>query len=155
MRTWRVVKQRFIKSAFSGEGARLAGGRWNPKGLPVVYTASSLALAALETLVHADEDLLPTDLVYFAVDLPDALSIELVTLDDLPSDWRGYPPPESLQEIGATWFAKQTSAVLAVPSAVIPEENNILLNPLHPDFAKLRWGSPHPFQWDPRLRRER
>lgn len=155
MRTWRVVTEHFINSAFTGEGARLAGGRWNPKGLPVVYTASSLALAALEVLVHADEDLLPTDLVYFAVNLPDALSIEQVALNDLPADWRAYPPPESLQDFGAAWFTRHASAVLTVASAVIPEENNILLNPLHPDFAKISWTSPKPFQWDPRLRRGR
>jgi RES domain-containing protein len=153
MRTWRVVKESFIKSAFTGEGTRLAGGRWNPKGIPVVYTASSLALAALEIRVHADEDLLPTDMAYFAVDIPDALSNEQVALNNLPSDWRAYPPPESLQDFGATGFARHTRAVLAVASAVIPEENNLLLNPLHSDFAQKSGDSPKLFQWDPRLRR--
>lgn len=153
MRVWRLVTSPFIKGAFTGEGARLAGGRWNPKGIPIVYTASSLALAALEVLVHVDEDLLPTEMAYFAVEIPDVLLIEQVALSDLPSDWRTYPPPESLQDFGAAWFTRRTSAVLTVASAVIPEEHNVLLNPLHPDFSQISWDSPKPFQWDPRLRR--
>ncbi len=123
---------------------RVAGGRWNPKGVPVVHTAASLALAALELLVHTDDDLLPTELVYFAVDIPDAISMEHVAIGDLPPDWRAYPPTDALQDVGA---------VLAVASAVIPEERNFLLNPLHPDFSRITWDAPQPFRSDPRLRR--
>jgi RES domain-containing protein len=153
MRVWRLVTGLFIKDAFTGEGARIAGGRWNPKGVPVVYTASSLSLAALELLVHTDADLLPDDLQYFAVDIPDDIAISTVAIDSLPSNWRAYPAPEALQNIGAEWIAKGRSAVLSVSSAVIPEENNYLLNPLHADFSRIRWEKPKPFYFDTRLRR--
>lgn len=153
MRTWRLVASNFAKDAFTGEGARIAGGRWNPKGVPVVYTASSLALATLELLVHTAEDLFPDTLVSFAVDIPDDIAIEHVATDALPSNWRNYPAPEALQDFGGTWAARRASAVLIVASAVIPEENNVLLNPLHPDFTRLRWQTAQPFQFDPRLQR--
>lgn len=154
MRAWRLVKAEFAKNAFSGDGARLAGGRWNPKGLSVVYTSSSLALAALELLVHADDDLLPDDLISFAVDIPDDIGMEYLAISELPANWRDYPPPEALQEIGAARIARQNTPVLAVPSAVIPEEHNFLLNPAHPDFGRIRWDTtPRPFQFDARLSR--
>lgn len=151
MRAWRLVKAEFVKNAFTGDGARLAGGRWNPKGVPVVYTSSSLALATLELIVHADYDLLPDDLMSFALDIPDDIPVEHVAIGDLPSNWKDYPPPEALQEIGAMWFARRETAVLAVTSAVISEENNFLLNPVHPDFTRIRWAEPQPFQFDSRL----
>ncbi len=153
MRVWRLVKAEFVKSAFTGDGARLAGGRWNPKGIAVVYTSSSLALATLELLVNADADLLPDDLMCFAVEIPDDMPVAHVTRGDLPPDWKGYPPPEALQAIGAAWCARRESAVLAVASAVIPEENNFLLNPAHPDFTRIQWGEPKPLQFDQRLQR--
>ena len=153
MRVWRLLKADFVKNAFTGDGARLAGGRWNPKGVPVVYTSSSLALATLELLVHADDDLLPGDLMSFAVDIPEDMAVEHVAINDLPPNWKDYPPPEALQDIGAAWFARRVSAVLAVASAVIPEENNFLLNPGHPDFSRISWADPQPFQFNSRLQR--
>lgn len=153
MRVWRLVAAPFVKHAFTGEGARVADGRWNPKGVLVVYTAASLVLAALEPLVHADDDLLPTELVYFAVDIPDEIAMEHVATGDLPPDWRTYPSSDALQDVGAAWVVRCASAVLAVASAVIPEERNFLLNPRHPDFARIEWDVPQPFRFDPRLRR--
>ena len=153
MRCWRLIKSDFVKNAFTGDGARAAGGRWNPKGSPVVYTASSLALAALEHLVHADDDLLPADLLSFVVDIPEEVSIDQIVIDHLPPDWRSYPPPEALQDLGAAWLTQRSTAVLCVPSAVIPEEHNFLLNPLHPHFVRITWENPHPFSLDSRLRR--
>lgn len=153
MRVWRVVVASFAANAFSGDGARLAGGRWNPKGVPVVYAASSLALATLELLVHVADDLMPAEWVSFALDLPDDLAIESLTVAQLPPDWREYPAPDALQMLGADWCYEQRSAVLAVPSAVIPVEFNYLINPKHPDFTRITWASPQPFQLDARLRK--
>lgn len=153
MRAFRLVATRFVKHAMTGEGARLAGGRWNPKGVPVVYTSASLSLAALEMLVNADKDLLPDEMAYFVVDIPDNVSSIHTAIADLPPTWREYPPPDQLQNIGAEWAEQRKHAVMIVASAVIPEENNYLLNPLHPDFARINWGGPHLFSFDARLRR--
>jgi RES domain-containing protein len=153
MRCWRLAGADFAKSAFSGDGARIAGGRWNPKGTAMIYTASSLALAALELLVHTDDDLFPDSLVAFKVDIPDNVKRERIAIADLPPDWQAFPAPESLQTIGHAWVTKRASAILIVPSAVIPEENNVLLNPLHRDFARITWDKPRPFALDARLRR--
>ena len=85
--------------AFSGDGARRYGGRWNPKGQPAVYTAATQSLAALEVLVHVDTDLVPNDFVVFAVDIPNALGIEQITLADLPPGWRDEYPPLTCQTL--------------------------------------------------------
>ncbi len=151
MRVWRLCRR--AHAAFDGEGARLAGGRWNRRGTPVVYVSQSLSLAALELLVHADAALLPDDLVAIPAEIPDALSIETLDAADLPRDWRRYPAPESLAERGTAWARAARSPALSVPSAVVPSERNFLLNPAHPDFGKIRIGKPERFALDGRLRR--
>jgi RES domain-containing protein len=109
-----------------------------------------LSLAALELFVHVDVDIVPPDLVAIPADLPDRMSSDTVKIESLPRDWRRYPAPEALQDIGTAWAAKGSAAVLAVPSAVIPEERNYLLNPAHRDFKLIRLGRPLPFDFDPR-----
>ena len=151
MQVWRLCRR--AHAAFDGEGARRAGGRWNRRGTPVVYVSQSLSLAALELLVHADAALLPDDLVAVPADIPDALPIEAVDAADLPRDWRRYPAPESLAERGTAWARAARSAALSVPSALVPNERNFLLNPAHPDFGKIRPGKPERFALDGRLRR--
>jgi RES domain-containing protein len=151
MRVWRLCRR--AHTAFDGEGARLAGGRWNRRGTPVVYVSQSLSLAALELLVHADAALLPDDLVAIPAEIPDALKIESVDASDLPRDWRRYPAPESLAERGTAWARAARSPALSVPSALVPNERNFLLNPAHPDFGKIRAGKPERFALDGRLRR--
>ena len=150
MRVYRICKK--AHAAFDGEGARLHGGRWNRRGTPVVYASESLALAALELLVHADPSLLPADLVSVAADVPDSVSIESVAARDLPRDWRRHPAPEALADRGTEWAKSGRTAVLAVPSALIPRERNFLLNPAHPDFRKIRPQAAEPFALDARLR---
>lgn len=150
MRAWRLVPKRWAKDAFSGEGARLFGGRWNPRGVPLVYCAEHLSLAALEQLVHVEAEDAP-DCVAFAVDVPESVQVEELRPADLPREWRADPPPASLADLGARWVAEARSAVLLVPSAVIPSERNVLLNPDHPEFARLVRAAPAPFSFDPRL----
>jgi RES domain-containing protein len=134
-------------------GARRYGGRWNQRGTPVVYTSATLSLAVMELLVHLDDDDLAKAYVGVAADIPDSLVITRVRAADLPRDWRRIPPPEALPELGSRWAGARVTAVLAVPSAVIPHELNYLLNPRHPHFKRIRVGRPEPFSFDPRLRK--
>jgi RES domain-containing protein len=147
---WRIIQRRFAKVAFTGEGARRFGGRWTSPGHAVVYTAQSLALAALEILVHVDTDKLLQDYVAISV----TINRHLVTQfpePALPNDWRAYPSSKATRTIGDGWVSHGASAVLQVPSAVIPTEYNFLLNPLDKDFAKLHIGKALRFRFDPRL----
>ncbi len=147
---WRIVHRSFAKIAFSGEGARLFGGRWNSPGRPVIYAAQSQALAALEILVHLDSEKLLRRYLAIPVTIPPHL-IERLSPSSLLKNWRVYPAPRSTHAIGDDWLARAASPVLQVPSVVIPSESNFLLNPAHPHFSKLRLGKPAPFLFDPRL----
>lgn len=152
MRTvWRITTARLAATAFSGEGARLYGGRWNPKGLALVYTAESRALALLEMMVQ--DAPLRARYVLIPAQLPDALSITSVGVADLPADWRRLDRRDALQRIGRDWLAQGRSALLAVPSAVLPAERNYLLNPRHPDFSLIIMGEPEARDTDLRLMR--
>jgi RES domain-containing protein len=148
---WRITSRRHVKGAFSGEGARLYGGRWNLPGTPIVYTSPTLSLCALEYFVHVDPGLAPAGLVAIAVDLPSGISIPSLAVAELPDGWRRYPAPERLQDIGTAWALAATSAALRVPSAIIPHEHNVLLNPRHADFQRLRPRPAEPFAFDPRM----
>ncbi len=150
IRAWRIVKTTFSADAFSGEGARLYGGRWNSAGVAMVYTAGSKSLATLELLVHLDSSMRLPSYSICPVDFDDSL-VEVVDPAVLPLDWRQSPPPTSLQVIGNDWISRQSSAVLRVPSAVEPDENNYLINPVHRDFKKLSIGSMNSLSLDPRL----
>lgn len=146
---WRLTTARFAKSAFSGEGARLYAGRWHRKGVPLVYTASSQSLAMLEMLVQ--DEPLRARYVMIEARVPKTVTIERIEIDDLPSNWRDIAAREKLQALGTEWARKRSSAVLAVPSAIIPGERNYLLNPRHPDFRRIRIGTPQRFETDLRL----
>jgi RES domain-containing protein len=117
----------------------------------MVYASPSLALAALEVLIHADPGDLPGPFVAVAAEVPDGLSAKALAPEDLPRNWRDYPAPPALQRMGDAWIRADESVILRVPSVVIPREPSVLLNPLHPDFAKVRIESPEPFEFDPRL----
>jgi len=146
---WRLTTARRAKFAFSGEGARLYGGRWNPKGVPVVYTAQTQALAVLEMMVQ--DEAFAARYVMIPARVPDAVAIERIEARSLTVGWRSMRHLETLREISAEWARSRRSAVLAVPSAVIPAEINFLLNPLHPEFRRIRIGKPATFRLDPRL----
>lgn len=152
MRTvWRITTARFASSAFSGEGARLYGGRWNPKGFGVVYTAESQSLALLELMVQ--DDPLRANYVLIPAHLPADLPQERIDSEQLPADWRTLGARAVLQRMGLAWLQSARSAVLSVPSAVLPAERNYLLNPGHPDFARIQIGEPQSLQVDTRLLR--
>ncbi|MCB1963088.1 MAG: RES domain-containing protein [Rhodocyclaceae bacterium] len=148
---WRLVTARFAATAFSGEGARLYGGRWNRKGAPMIYTAASQSLAMLEILVQ--DEPLRARYVMIPATLPRRLKREQIALADLPANWQDPAARAHLQTLGADWLKRSSSAVLAVPSAVIPDELNYLLNPQHPDFSKIEIGAARAFVTDLRLLR--
>jgi RES domain-containing protein len=148
-RAWRIVKARHAATAFSGEGARLYGGRWNSPGVTVVYASESRALAALENLVHLNP---PVTFQYVAIPVEfDGSWVETIARRALPADWTDEPPPPSTKAIGDLWVNEGRSAVLVVPSVIVPGEANFLLNPGHRDFRKIRIGKAERFAFDPRL----
>jgi RES domain-containing protein len=154
MRAWRISKRRYAQppeSAFNGEGSRRCGGRWSPPGLRVAYTSSSLALASLEYFVNLEPVDAPADLVSVGVDFPRGFKVDRVMTASLPHNWRHTPAPIELRDIGANWLDSASSLCLIVPSSVIPEEFNLLINPAHPDFKHLRFFGPRRFAFDPRL----
>ena len=146
---WRIVKKKHAATAFSGEGAAKTGGRWNSRGVPVVYTSSTRSLAALETLVHLNPPVL-FKYVAIRVQFDDAI-VEIITAKALPADWQTEPPPPSTKSIGDAWARERRSAILQLPSVIISGEPNYLLNPAHPDFKKISIGKPALFAFDPRL----
>jgi RES domain-containing protein len=135
----------------AGEGARIHGGRWNHKGTPLVYAASSVSLALVEALVHSD--MLPKNMVLVAYDVPDALVVRTWLATSLPSDWADHPFAVSTQDLGTAWAADGAELAVTVPSAVVPLEKNCLLNPRHPAMATVQTTVLGPLSFDPRLRR--
>ena len=146
---WRIVKAKHAGGAFSGKGAAEHGGRWNSRGVAVVYASLTKSLAALESLVHLNPPV-RFKFVVFRIQFDDAW-MEKFPLKKLPPDWQVEPPPPSTQQIGDLWVREARSAILALPSVIIPGEANFLLNPAHPDFKKISVGKPEPFAFDPRL----
>jgi RES domain-containing protein len=147
---WRIVKAKRSAAAFSGDGAEKYGGRWNSPGVAVVYVAGSASLAILEMLVHIQSQELMKRYVIFEVTFDDTLVTE-VDPADLPKSWRKSPPSAVVQRIGDTSVAGGGSAILRVPSVIVPTEWNFLLNPAHPEFAKITIGPRQPARFDPRL----
>lgn len=147
---WRITKRKHAKTAFNGSGARKYGGRWNSPGIAIVYAAETQSLAVLEILVHVEQPDLLQDYVLIGVTLSEGL-IETLDQNQLPRNWRSAVPSLSLRALGDKWAADQASVALRVPSALVPAENNFLLNPAHADFQKLVIGDPVDFAFDERL----
>lgn len=150
IRAWRIVKAKHAATAFSGDGARRYGGRWSSPGIPVVYVAGSASLAILEMLVHLQSQDLLKRYVMFETSFDDAL-VKKIDAARLPKAWRQSPPTEQVQQVGDAWVADGNTAILRVPSAIVPTEWNYLLNPAHADFGKIAIGPKQQVQFDPRL----
>ncbi len=148
---WRIVKEKHAKSAFSGEGARIFEGRWNSAGVRVVYCSEHLSLAALEILVHTQPVMVRDKFHAFRVTWDDAL-MTTIELKKLPKGWNVQPPGPVSKNIGDEWIRSERSAVLAVPSIIVPQERTFLLNPKHRDFRKIKIKDERDFALDPRLR---
>ena len=143
---YRLSLRRYADRAFAGDGARRVGGRWNPPGLPAVYTSATLSLAALELLVHLSGPQDAPDLVFFRIEFEAKLLVE----PRLPKQWRKLNL-QGTRALGQEWLEKAESPVLQVPSFVVPTENNFVLNPLHADFRRVKIGKAEQFALDARL----
>ena len=151
LKGYRLVAPKWEATALSGEGARKYGGRWNSPGRPVTYLGGSRALAALELLVHLTTPMARAKpLVLVEVAVPASL-VHTCPASALPEDWQLSPPTRLTQEVGDDWLMVAASLALRIPSAIIPEENNLLLNPLHPAFPEAVLTASRPFTYDPRL----
>ncbi len=149
---WRIVSARHADTPFSGEGARQYGGRWNSPGVSMVYVSEHRSLAALEILVHIRSLTEPFSYRALVAEWDDSL-VETLLPGSLPADWRTEPPGVGAMRFGDAWVRSERSAVLAVPSVLIPEERNFLLNPLHRDFRKITIQDRGEFILDGRLLR--
>jgi RES domain-containing protein len=155
IRIFRLHQKRFVRrpeDAYSGVGSSLNRGRWHRVGDEVVYTSSSRSLAAMEILTQVDPEEMP-EYVCVPADVPKGVYDDrtVIEVGALPMGWRSYPAPEELARIGSRWLLDGESLLLDVPSAVIPEERNVLVNPRHPDFSKIIFGDTEPFSFDPRI----
>ena len=148
MRAWRLAREPFSKDR-EGTGAYLFGGRWTPPGRRVLHAASSIALAGLEYLVHTRKP--PSDLVLVAIDIPDDAAIDRPKLDDLPDDWASPLPSEHCQAWGRKWAEKARALALAVPSVIVPEERNYVINVSHSAMKGVELRPIRRFAFDLRL----
>lgn len=137
-----MIVYRIVKSAhardLSGTGPRLYGGRWNPKGVSVIYTSESRALAALEFYVHLSRAVILPGLSVVSIEISDSVFMKEIAVADLPKNWRTYPAPPELAAFGAEWVRSRDSLLLRVPSVVMPPECNVLINPVHPEMKEVQ-----------------
>lgn len=151
MIAYRISKIQFARD-LTGEGARLAGGRWNPVGIPVLYASESRALAALEYYVHIPAPrILPRRLTIVSYEVTESVTAETISIADLPVDWRAHPAPSALQDLGREWVRRGRSLILRVPSAPMPAESNVIFNPAHPDMRLLTIKDVQDFEFDSRM----
>ena len=151
MQCWRLVPDAGKAAAFTSEGSREYGGRWNPKGTAVVYLADHLSLAALETYVLLPRAALSNPYLAYRVSFPDSIVPEGVGMEQLPDNWRINPAPPSTQAMAQEWLQEGKSLLLSVPSAIVPQERNLVVNLEHPDWASATVSEPERFYFDPRM----
>lgn len=152
MELFRIAKCQYIRD-LSGTGARIYGGRWNSKGNPVLYTAGSRALAALEILVHIPQKNMTKDFCILSLELPKEINVKKIPKKGLPEGWDKIPIQEACQSIGDQWLKKAKYTIFQIPSVVIAEEYNYLINPLHPEASKIEIKQVTPFIFDERISR--
>ncbi len=150
---YRISKRAHIKD-LSGSGARLYGGRWNHRGVPLVYTSESRSLATVEFLVHVSLPNPPGDLSMATLEVPDGIAPKELDPSSLPKNWRGSPAPIELADLGTQWARSNASLLLRVPSAVVEYEYNILINPMHEDASRVKLVKVVPCKLDERLTRK-
>jgi RES domain-containing protein len=149
MRLWRIAQRKYALDRLCA-GSALYGGRWNPVGLPALYCGASIAICALEKFVHVGQAPLPP-LVLVAVDIPDESDIFAPSVDELPPGWDMLPTSVAAQNLGRQWLERGTALAMRVPSAVLPEETNVILNPHHPQFLDVNLAIVRPFSFDQRM----
>jgi len=135
MRLFRIAREKYIDD-LSGQGAKLYGGRWNKKGTEMLYFSIQLSLCVLEVLVHFNSSLMPKDLWYLEIELEDDYISKMPSLKKISEHLRDNPPHYSTMEFGSQWIEKNKSCALLVPSAILPLEKNVIINPNHLDWTK-------------------
>jgi RES domain-containing protein len=154
---WRIATDTpsYEADDLSGAGAKATGGRWNSPGVPIVYTSQTRALACLETVVHLGAGGLPLNRYLVQLDIPDAIwtDARVETFASLPVGWDAEPAGRASIAFGSAWIRASSSALLIVPSVIVPEEFNVLINPQHPDSAQLSAAKLRRWLYDPRLAR--
>ncbi|QJD80021.1 RES family NAD+ phosphorylase [Spirosoma rhododendri] len=148
MLVYRITKAQYADRLTASGGAA----RWNSRGQFVVYTAASRALACLENVVHRSGEGLNDLFRVMVIEIPDSLTVEMIELDTLPADWDDFQQYGGCQRRGGDWLMLGKSAVLRVPSAIVPGEYNYLLSPAHPDFSQIQLIATEPFRFDPRIK---
>lgn len=152
MFVYRIDRQKRAQETLSGKGAELYGGRWNYPGTLAVYCAGSRSLALLEMLVHLDlQKQFPPDRIIVEINIPKEVSIEYLDPSQLDQGWRNFPYSGETQSVFTNFVKKEKGAVLAVPSVVIPQELNFIINPLHPEIKKVTVKQTTPLKLDQRL----
>ncbi len=149
MQVHRIAKAAYIED-LTGIGAKSVGGRWNFKGVSVLYTSSSIALSMLECMAHFPIAYAPKDMAMAVIDIPDH-SITEIHRKDLPNNWREVPSPRELKQLSYDWVKKQETLVLKVPSIIVPQEFNYIVNPFHKDFKMVKMKKIVPFTFDNRV----
>ncbi|WP_020599226.1 RES family NAD+ phosphorylase [Spirosoma panaciterrae] len=148
MRVYRITKAAYASRLVASGGAA----RWNSRGQFVIYTAASRALACLENVVHRSGEGLLDDFRVMEIEVPDSIAITVIRPETLAENWFDFQQYDSCQQIGGEWLRKGQTALLKVPSAIIPHEANYLINPAHPDFSQINLVRTEPFLFDPRIK---
>jgi len=150
-RVYRVLRKRYARDPFDGEGAYRYGGRWSSPGTRLSYTSAHQSLAMLEYFVHLDKDDPPSDLVLAIAEVPDELVQEKIDVRHLPANWREPAGPAELAQFGDEFAQRAEHCLLMVPSVLVPGENNCLINPAHPDFGRIVVKGLEPLSYDSRM----
>lgn len=150
MIVYRLCKKSYAHD-LSGRGAEISGGRWNSKGIAALYTSNSRSLSVMEIIVHVPAGIIPKDYCMVTIEVPDNAIIKILEPKDLPDNWSRSPISALTQRIGNTFLSGQKALMLKVPSAIVKDEWNYILNPVHKDFSKVKITGVEPFAFDVRL----
>lgn len=146
-----MLRKKYARTPFDGEGAFLYGGRWSSPGIRLSYASEHQSLALLEYFVHLDKDDTPSDLAIAVAEVPDDLSQEGVEISHLPANWQAPAAPPELTRIGDEFVERGKHCLLVVPSVLAPDEHNCLINPEHTEFNRIVIREPEPLAYDPRM----
>ncbi len=150
MKVYRIAKEQYIND-LTGIGAKIVGGRWNFRGIPVLYTSSSISLSMLECLAHFPVAYAPQNMAIATIIIPENSLVEEINITDLPENWRAIPSPKALKERSYQWIKDQEALVLKVPSIIVPQEFNYIINPFHKDSKSIELYKIAPFFFDGRV----
>jgi RES domain-containing protein len=152
VQVFRIAKTRNIKD-LTGIGARIYGGRWNHKGISLIYTSENRSLATVEYLVHVPLSMMPVNLSVACIEIPNRIIPQQFLIPELPRNWRAFPAPPELADLGTHQVLANESLLLRVPSSVVENEFNVLINPTHPDIRHVTISYVEGYAFDKRLLR--